>query len=268
MSTLAELVQSTVAPLEEVALLIALDEAPALQRDAVRNSLDRLGRAAAKGQPPAGDSPGRLDHLCRAVYQRLGFRCDEDYDDPRGNLLDQVLERRLGSPVLLAVVLIAVGRRVGVTLEPISYPGHFLARAPTEPPTYIDPAGGGHPLDPGRLLELARESLGTSAEEAAQRLEPVGARTVVVRILQNLLRIHRLRADHARALVVCDRLYEMTQAPCHRADRGAHALALGAACMAADDLQAYLEAHPNAADADVVRAVLAKLRQAELDPPS
>ncbi|MBN4050206.1 hypothetical protein JYT28_00460 [Desulfobulbus sp. AH-315-M07] len=91
---------------------------------------------------------------------------------------------------------------------------------------------------------------------AALRLEPVGARTIAVRILVNLRRIHRMRGDHAAALVVCDRLFDVTRAPFHRADRAAHALALGATRAAISDFEAYLAAHPDAADAVLVRRVL------------
>jgi regulator of sirC expression with transglutaminase-like and TPR domain len=130
---------------------------------------------------------------------------------------------------------------------------------------YVDPSTGGHPIDLERLLALAHETLGDE-RAAAERLEPVGARTVAVRLLLNLHRTYRGRADHARALVVCDRLVDLTGAPFHRADRGAHALALGATRAALADFAAYLAAHPGAADADQVRTLLSKARSKLVRP--
>ena len=65
------------------------------------------------------------------VYDRLGFRGDvDDYHQPANSYLDEVLRRRQGMPITLAVVLLALGRRIGVELVPIGAPGHFLVKEP------------------------------------------------------------------------------------------------------------------------------------------
>lgn len=172
-----------------------------------------------------------------------------------------VIDKRRGTPTALAIVLIALGRRAGVELSPIAFPGHFLVRsAQASGDVFIDPTDGGHPIPRAALVELAQTDAGDDAVQAERRLEPVGSRATAVRLLVNLQRAHQRRGDHARALLVCDRLFDATGAVLHRCDRGAHALALGAARAAVADFEAYLAARPAAPDAELVRAVLERAR--------
>jgi regulator of sirC expression with transglutaminase-like and TPR domain len=251
---------------EEVALWVANDEYPHLSVKDCRSELDALAAGVAIPIANAGHVLERVDVLCSYLFGERGFAGETDDDDPRGNYLNDVLERRRGSPVALAVLMLAVARRVAFELEAIAFPGHFLVRTPPEPAIYVDPFTGGHPLAEKRLLALAAETLGSTGD-AAQRLLPVGGRTIAVRLLLNLQRIHRQRADHARALVVCDRLFDLTRAPFHQADRGAHALALGSLRVAMTDFEAYLRAKPGAPDSGRIAVLMAKMRRG-LEPPS
>jgi regulator of sirC expression with transglutaminase-like and TPR domain len=246
--------------LEEVALAIASDEYPRLDGRRVHALLDEVGERVAGFLNGVGDNRLRMSRFCAELYGQLGFRGSDDYDDPRNNYLNDVLERRTGSPVLMAVVLQALGRRAGVEVEPIAFPGHFLVRAGPAPYVYADPYDGRHPLPRAKLEQLAIRELRCGASEASARLEPVDSRAVAVRILLNLQRIHRMRADHPRSLVISDRLFALTGAPFYRCDRALHALVLGATVAAVADLEAYLVEHPGAPDAGRVRRVLERLR--------
>ena len=243
--------------IEEVAFAIAEDEYPGLARERYRTLLDELAdsaRAAMEG----GDESLRLQRFLDHVYGPLGFRGnDDDYYDPKNSYLNEVLERRTGIPITLAVVLMALGRRVGLHIEGIAFPGHFLARAGGD--TYLDPFHRGRILERVDLEELGERFLGNPRLTASQ-LEPVEARLMAVRMLYNLQQIYERRGDHARALVVCDRLVDVADAPFHRRDRGIHALALGAHEAAQRDLEAYLATHADATDATRIRQLLGKAR--------
>jgi regulator of sirC expression with transglutaminase-like and TPR domain len=266
MDNLDELLNDPDRRLEDVALAIAADEYPRLDQTLVHQELDHIAARIAAPLGGFADNRLRLSRLCEEVYGALGFRGSDDYDDPRNNYLNDVLERRTGSPVLMAVLLASVGYRAGVVIEPVGFPGHFLVRAGPAPFLYADPYDGRHPLPRDKLEALASRELGCNAAEATARLEAVGPRAVAVRILLNLQRIHRMRADHARSLVIADRLFEATHAPFHRCDRALHALVLGAPEAAVADLEAYLAEHPRAPDASRVRRVLDRLRSRTLQP--
>jgi len=134
----------------------------------------------------------------------------------------------------------------------------------------VDPFRGGRPLERPDLERLAAEMLGSASRlDPARHLAPAGLRSIVVRLLLNLEHAHERRRDHARALVVCDRLVDLTSSPRFRRDRGLHALALGACEQAVDDLEAYLEAEgERAEDAARVRGALERARAAEGVEPS
>lgn len=92
-------------------------------------------------------------------------------------------------------------------------------------------------------------------------LEPVDCHTITIRMLANLKNAHRRQGDYARAMLACDHLVELTQAPEHRRDRGLLAHALRTYGAASEDLAAYLEARPDAKDARVISLALEEARQ-------
>jgi regulator of sirC expression with transglutaminase-like and TPR domain len=245
-------------PLDEVALAIARDALPTLDLDAQRAGLDALA-APLKARAALLHRP--LDQaalLGTYVYDELGFAGDEEtYDDPTNSYLPSVIARRKGIPITLAVVLAALGRRAGMDVEGVGFPGHFLVRLGGSGGVYVDPFFRARVMSPGALDALLKRVTGEPASVQHDHLAVVGARAVAVRMLANLKNSHERRGDHARALVVCDRLVDLTGAPEPRRDRGMHALALGAYEAATADLRAYLNGRPDAKDADKVTASLA-----------
>lgn len=257
----------TVSP-EAAALLIARDAKPDLDVDAELAQIDAIAQSLGELDPgePARE---QAQELAGHLYERWGFHGnEEEYYDPRNSYLDDVLRRRTGIPITLAVVLAAVGRRVGVQVEGIGFPGHFLVRVGGPDGVFVDPYFGGRVLEQADLERLAARMLGSASRLRDAHLAPVGLRALVVRMLLNLKHAHERRRDHARALLVCDRLYDLTQAPSFRRDRGLHALELGARGQAAEDLAAYLETEGDKAkDAPEIARALARAK-AHSTPPS
>ncbi|MCB9594006.1 MAG: hypothetical protein H6719_14830 [Sandaracinaceae bacterium] len=244
--------------LEAAAIAIAADENPFLGD--LRQQLDDLATIlapAVRAQPV----DQRLAPLVKGFYGHLGFSTPESYDDPRLHRLDRVLARREGSPVALAVALIAIGERLGVPLSGVAFPGHFMVRYEADEPVFIDPASGAFPFPAASLLALASEELSLEPRDARRFLSPVTARTMAVRLLQNLAAAHEARGDLGRAMLVFDRLYEITGSPSARCDRGLRAAALGAPHGALDDLTAYLRERPDRA----VSRTAARLAPTALD---
>ncbi|HEV7535491.1 MAG TPA: transglutaminase-like domain-containing protein [Acidimicrobiia bacterium] len=163
-------------PLDEAALLIAYHARPDLDLGAELALLEDL---AASCRPPT------FDGLVRHLFDELRFRGNgENYQDPDNSYLDQVLRRRVGIPISLSVLTMEVGRRLGVPLDGVGMPGHFLVRHRAEPDLFLDPFGGGRRLD-GAGCRAIFESLG-GAGWAEAYLAPVGPRTILNRMLLNL----------------------------------------------------------------------------------
>lgn len=249
-------------PLEEVALAIACDALPDVDLEREAAVLDELA-APLKSRGALLHRP--LDQaalLGTYVYDELGFAGDEEtYDDPRNSYLPLVIARRRGIPITLAVLLAALGGRAGMSVEGVGFPGHFLVRLGGPSGVYVDPFFRARVLHPGDLASLLQRVTGESVAVQDEHLAVVGARAVAVRMLVNLKNTHERRGDHAKALVACDRLVDLTGAPEPRRDRGMHALALGALEAASSDLRAYLNARPEAKDAAKVTEALDDVRK-------
>jgi regulator of sirC expression with transglutaminase-like and TPR domain len=171
-------VREAAVALDEVAFLIAGHAHPELAIDA---QLARLDALADQVRDPT------LDGVRRLLFRDLGFAGnEEDYYDPRNSFLDDVLDRRLGIPISLAVVMLEVGRRVGVPLSGISMPGHFLLRDKVDPEVFVDPFARGLLLD-RRGAQLRFHGVhGADATFDPAFLEPVGKLAIVDRMLANL----------------------------------------------------------------------------------
>ncbi len=160
--------------LAEAALCIAARDHP-VDVDAHLATIDAL----------AAEAPGP-DLLADYLFTTCGFAGNAvDYLDPRNSYLDAVLERRVGIPITLSVVMIEVGRRMGVMIEGVGMPGHFLVREPTG--TYVDPFHGGARLDEEGCRRLFATMHG-AAPFRADFLAPVDGRSILARMLANLTR--------------------------------------------------------------------------------
>jgi regulator of sirC expression with transglutaminase-like and TPR domain len=120
------------------------------------------------------------------LFADLGFAGNRaDYYDPRNSYLDQVLERRLGIPITLGVLTMAIGRRLGVPLVGVGMPGHFLLRDQVDHEVFVDPFGGGL-LDRNGCATRFAAVHGAEAAFDSEFLAPVGTVSVLARILANL----------------------------------------------------------------------------------
>lgn len=218
---------------DEVALLIAAHARPGLDLDEQVSTLDELA---------AGCPEPTLDGVRAHLFRDLGFRGDAgDYYDPRNSYLDEVVRRRLGIPITLAVLTTGVGRRLGVPLDVIGMPGHVLVGDRVDRDVFVDPFHAGAVLDPSGCERLFRSLQGPSTPFHPSFLQPVGSRAVAARMLANLRGIFTARRDH-RSLVWVLRLRTLVPGvPAEeRADLAAALAATGAFGDAATELEALV----------------------------
>lgn len=135
------------ATLDELALALAAEFRPVL-RDRALEELDRLG-AALSGMPLSTPLE-RAHSLQQLLGEAEGFAGDrERYDHPDNSMLDLVLERRRGLPILLCAVYVEVARRAGIAVSGVGLPGHFLAGIlEGETVLLLDPFSGGRLVVP------------------------------------------------------------------------------------------------------------------------
>ena len=252
-------------PLLGTALLIARDEYPDLDA----GQYEALVQGHASGMRDEIDATGhwalKIQAINRHLFEELGYAGDHDqYYDPRNSYLNEVFERRRGNPISLALVQMEVARRLGVPLDGVSFPGHFLVRLPVDDGVLVmDPFNRGRPLDIDELRQRARPHLGGDApddEALSQILNPASNRAILMRVLRNLHGVYSDGDDWERATRSADRLLKLSpnDADALR-DRGLGYLRIGHNSGARADLTRYLQLNPRAPDAMTVRAHLVDL---------
>ncbi len=263
-SSLAAQADDTV-PLLETALLIARDEYPDLDPDLY----DTLVQSHAEHLRPEIDAidawPLKMAAINRHLFEELGYTGNHDeYYDPRNSYLNEVFERRLGNPISLAMVQIAVARRLGVPLDGVSFPGHFLVRLPVDDGLLVmDPFNGGRPLGADELRERAKPHLGGDIPDdnaLMHILDPASHRAILIRMLRNLHGVYAERDEWDRAARSADRVLKLSpDQPEALRDRGLAYLKMDYLQGARHDLARYLHVAPEAPDAMAMRERLVEL---------
>lgn len=242
------------------ALQIARVEYPRLEAGLYLDRLDALGREAFARVSAAaivpGDAPARVDPdryarvtaLNDYLFGELRFAGnDTQYDDPRNSFLNDVLDRRTGIPITLALVYIEVARRAGVRVEGVNFPGHFLLRCPGRPGlTYsedliIDAFHGGALLSEDACRDLLRRHAGEDAVFEPQVLTHATKPQILTRMLLNLKRVYVQMRSFPQARDIVELLLAVDpSAITELRDRGLLAYHLKDFPGALRDLQAYL----------------------------
>jgi regulator of sirC expression with transglutaminase-like and TPR domain len=254
-ATLALLAADPFAPVDlaELALHLAADEYPGLDVPAYLARLDAYAEALAPRL--SGTLPDRVAELAYLLFDEEGFAGDgERYYDPRNSYLNDVLDRKLGIPIALSVLAIAVGARAGLTVVGVGLPGHFVARAVDGPAEVLfDPYHGGQFLDRAGCRQLVEAVTGQPFDPTDDALAATPPGFVARRMLTNLKSVYLREPDFHRAARVTARLVQLApDDPTQRRDLGVSLVHAGKPGKAIDHLAAYLEAVPAAEDAEVV----------------
>jgi regulator of sirC expression with transglutaminase-like and TPR domain len=134
----------------------------------------------------------------RVMFHEWGFRGNvEHYTDPQNSFLNTVLTRRIGLPISLSLVYLLVAERLGLALEPVGLPGHFLVGCfDDEIPFYVDPFDRGLFRDPDEVIAFLLAQ-GTSPQPAD--LMPTAIHEVLCRCCRNLVHHYTVSGEPARA---------------------------------------------------------------------
>jgi regulator of sirC expression with transglutaminase-like and TPR domain len=181
-------------PLDVAALCIAAHAHPGLDIDEWSSRLDDLAARSA-----AAD----FDALAVHLFERERFAGNiENYEDPENSFLDSVIDRRLGIPITLSVLMIAVGRRSGIDVQGVGMPGHFLVLDGRRGDVWCDPFHGGARLDADGCRRRFDLLYGGAMPFQAGFLAPTPANAIVARMLANLER-SKLAADPVQRAWMC-----------------------------------------------------------------
>jgi len=253
--------------LAEAALLIAAPEYPGLDVAGYLARIADLGatlKRRLRGDISPTDTLIALNHY---FFEELGFSGNtEDYYDPRNSFLNELLDRRVGIPITLALVYVEIGRRVGLALHGVSFPGHFLVKCTLrDGAVVLDPYARGASLgieDLQQRLRVLRGGVTPSPDIVRHLLAAAGKKNILARMLRNLKSIYREQGDLPRALAAADRVIALEPGVAEEyRDRAGLYFDLECFRAALSDFRNYLMLKPKAEDAAIIRRRVEELQQ-------
>ena len=210
LSYFASLVQSDAHfPLLEAAASLAQDEYPDEDIEEVLDQVDVLIQRIHERLPSDAGAVHKLRMLNKFFFEELGFAGNlNHFYDPRNSFMSEVLRRRVGIPISLAVVWLELAQSLGLQAKGVNFPGHFLVKVrlpyPHEGHVVIDPFSGLAPLF--AETGLVRDGEAVSDDLLAHYLRAATPREIVARMLRNLEEIYLGDNDITRLLQVRQRL--------------------------------------------------------------
>ena len=244
------------------AFAVAQVEHPGLVPEHEVKRLDEL--TARSGACGIGDPLHALHRLREFLFEEEDFHGNAgDYYDARNSCLNDVLDRKVGIPITLSVLLMEVGRRAGLRIAGLGLPGHFIVSAHVGADrVLLDPFNAGAVLTPESAAEIVSRATGRRVRLGESHFTPASKRQIVTRMLLNLKSIYCRASEWPKALDVIERLLLVDAAtPAHVRDRGSVLVNLGELHRGAADWERYVVGHPDASDSETVRQQLRRVRR-------
>ena len=248
--------------LERAALYLALEEHPTLDVDVTLEQLDRMA-AVVHDRLPESRYPLRVIAVINHyLYEELGFSGNrQDYYDPQNSHLNQVLDRRLGIPITLALVYLAIAKRIDFPMIGVGMPGHFLIRPVVEEmDVYVDAFNGGEVLFRQDCAALLQKLYQQPVTLRSEFLQPISNRQFLARMLGNLKGIAINQNNVQSALAAVERILLLfPEASGELRDRGILYFQLRRWSEARQDLEGYLATMPPVGDRRLVQDMLEQI---------
>lgn len=184
--------------LESGALLLARTVQPTVTPAECCTQLDEIARRCRELIVEPSSAREKCRVLNRVLFHEWGFHGNvEHYTDPKNSFIDEVLKRRTGIPISLSIVYLLVAERLGIELEPVGLPGHFIVGCFADDlPFFIDPFDRGVFRDAEEIFDLLRAN---NIVPKASDLSPTPVREVLCRSCRNLVNHYTAAGEPERA---------------------------------------------------------------------
>ena len=236
---------------------------PGLELESYLARIENLVSLARRAVPLHAAMEDRVDTLSDFLFNEMGFRGNhEEYFDPRNSYLNEVLDRRLGIPISLSVLWVAIAQKLNLPAYGVGLPGHFIVgiavpETPDHSQILIDPFNAGLRLSLSDCDRLVREKTGYKGSFQPKWLSPTTPVDLLTRMLNNLCHAYVQREDWSSAIPVIQHLLlAQPDSQEHLRDLGYVHLYAGSMRLSARYLEEYLRRAPDAPDFETVRTSL------------
>ncbi|HLZ60847.1 MAG TPA: transglutaminase-like domain-containing protein [Ktedonosporobacter sp.] len=261
--------------LAQAALLIASIEYPDLDMAQYLLHLDALARRVQAilalpppeilaELPPESKPLKVIAAMNKVLFEEEGFQGNKaDYYNPNNSFFNKVLDNRTGIPITLSLLYMEVGKRVGIQIDGIALPYHFMVRCHLpEGPIYIDAFEGGTQMSERECRERIRHLTHSRTKLSAHWFEPVNPKIFLARMLNNLKKCYLEQEDYVRMLAISDLIIILVpHFPSEWRDRGIVHMQLQHYSRALQDLLTYLDLAPKANDRSEILNHIKTIRQ-------
>ena len=245
--------------LTRLCLELARDAYPALDVRSCLARIDDLADRVRDRCPEGAKVRHILGQINWVLFVEEAFRGNlDEYQDTRNSYLNEVLDRKLGIPISLSALYLAIAERLGLAMSGVNLPGHFLIRVGRKDSTiFVDPFHEGAFLDREGCARRASAALGRSIPLPDSILAPCSTGDMVARMLRNLKAAYLGELDFAAAVPILRRLVALSKGDLHeRRDLGIALLRVGEPGESLAHLAAYRAARPRADDAEDIAALI------------
>jgi regulator of sirC expression with transglutaminase-like and TPR domain len=247
------------------ALLIAETDYPQLRPELYVRKIEELAVRAKSRLADGSDAAESIQILNQILFDEEGLRGNnEDYYDPRNSFVNDVLDRKLGIPITLAVIYMEVARRIGFPLFGVGMPGHFLLKHYDVDgrQTLIDCFESGKILSATDCQHRLNEIYSGQLALQPNFLGAVPRRQILMRMLNNLRSIYLTRRNFRKAVQIVDLILAIyPRSPEDVKQRAVLLHEIGQTSRALEDFDLYLKMSPEASDADEIRQVSLSIRR-------
>lgn len=252
--------------LAAAALYIAQEEYPSLDVEEYLNALDVMADEARDRLPVEPYPLKIIQAISQYLFEDLRFKGNsQDYYDPQNSFLNDVIDRRTGIPITLALVYLEIAKRLDFPMVGVGMPGHFLIRPAIADMTLcVDAFHQGEILFPEDCETRLQQIYGEGATLQDEFLQPVSAKAFLARMLTNLKMIYLSREQLEKALAATERILLLfPEAIIQRRDRGLLYYQSGQFAAARRDLEAYVQqAVGQADDIETIKHLLKQIESA------
>jgi len=252
--------------LAESALLLAEEDYPQLSISYYLQFLDDAAKSVSRALGAIRDPYSVVNVMKGVMYDQLGFIGNKkEYYDPLNSFLNQVIDRRKGIPITLALIYMEIAWRADLEMQGVGFPGHFIVQFGSgNDMVFIDPFAEGLILIEEDLEDLLFKVFGKRVKMDKQFLNPVTKNQILTRILYNLKGIYVQNDETEKAISVIDRIILLNPgAVSEYRDRGLMHFQMSNFDQAITDLSLYLSKAPDAEDASEIRSYIEMLGRKE-----
>lgn len=190
------------------ALLIAKSDYPELDVADYQQQLDAMADAIRQNLQGTALPEHHIAEMNRYLFEEQKFQGNnKDYYALSNNFLNVVLDRKMGLPITLSVLYIEVGKRAGLPLAGVNFPGHFLVKYKSEHlDVFIDAFDRGKFMSENALEAKLQETFGQPINLQPSMLTEATHREILARILRNLMHAYTRLERHDAALQAAQRI--------------------------------------------------------------